>query len=175
VVLSPFEVVADAKGYQATNTMSGTRLNSQLEDLGASISVITKEQMADLAMLDINDVFLYSGNTEGTGQYTQIEEVSGRADTTDATAGDPANANRIRGIGRANVSSGNFETSNRVPLDPIDTDGVEISRGPNASIFGLGNPSGTVNIIGTTANLQRNRSTISFRADSFDGWRSSLD
>jgi hypothetical protein len=175
VELSPFEVVANTRGYQATNTMSGTRLNSQLEDLGASISVITKEQMADLAMLDINDVFLYSSNTEGTGQYTQIDEVSGRADTTDATAGDPANANRIRGIGRANVSSGNFETSNRVPLDPIDSDGVEISRGPNASIFGLGNPSGTVNIIGATANLQRNRSTVSFRADSFEGWRSSLD
>jgi hypothetical protein len=175
ITLSPFEVVADTKGYQAINTMSGTRLNSQLEDLGASISVVTKEQMADLAMLDINDVFLYSGSTEGTGQYTQIDEVAGRADTSDATAGDPANANRIRGIGRANVSSGNFETSNRVPLDPIDTDGVEISRGPNASIFGLGNPSGTVNIIGTTANLQRNRSTVSFRADSFDGWRSSLD
>lgn len=175
ITLSPFEVVADARGYQATNTMSGTRLNSQLEDLGASISVITKEQMADLAMLDINDVFLYTGSTEGTGQYTQIDEVSGRGETTDATAGDPANANRIRGIGRANVSSGNFETSNRVPLDPIDSDGVEISRGPNASVFGLGNPSGTVNIIGATANLQRNRSTVSFRVDSFEGWRSSID
>lgn len=173
--LSPFEVVANTRGYQAINTMSGTRLNSQLEDLGASISVITKQQMEDLALLDINDVFLYMGNTEGTGQYTQIDEVSGRGETSDATAGDPANANRIRGIGRANVSSGNFETSNRVPLDPLDSDGVEISRGPNASIFGLGNPSGTVNIIGATANLQRDRSTVSFRADSFDGWRSSLD
>ena len=175
ITLSPFEVVADTKGYQAINTMSGTRLNSQLEDLGSAISVITKEQMADFAMLDINDVFLYAAGAEGTGTYTQIDETSGRAETSDATAGDPANANRIRGIGRANVSSGNFETSNRVPLDPIDSDGVEISRGPNASIFGLGNPSGTVNIIGATANLQRNRSQVAFRADSFEGFRASLD
>ncbi len=175
LVLSPFEVVADNNGFHAGNTMSGTRLNSKLEDIGASISIMTKQQMEDLAMLDINDIFLYMGNTEGTGQFTEIGEISGRQDITDATAGDPANANRIRGIGKANVSNGNFETSNRVPLDPLDSDGVEISRGPNASIFGLGNPSGTVNIIGATANLQRDRSTIALRADSFDGWRSSAD
>lgn len=175
VTLSPFEVVANSRGYQATTTMSGTRLNSQLDDLGSAISVITKEQMADLAMLDINDVFLYATGAEGTGTYTQIDETAGIAVISDATAGDPANANRIRGIGRANVSNGNFETSNRVPLDPVDSDGVEISRGPNASIFGLGNPSGTVNIVGATANLSRNRSQAAFRADSFEGFRASLD
>jgi len=174
VTLSPFEVVADNKGYQATNTMSGTRMNSQLEDIGSAISVITKEQMTDFAMLDINDVFLYAAGAEGTGTYTQIGEDTG-GNINDATAGDPANANRIRGIGQANVSVGNFESSNRVPLDPIDSDGVEISRGPNASIFGLGNPSGTVNIVGATANLSRDRSQVAFRADSVDGYRSSLD
>src|SRR2546423_665359 len=39
VSLSPFEVVADNKGYFASNTMSGTRLNSKIEDLGQSITV----------------------------------------------------------------------------------------------------------------------------------------
>jgi hypothetical protein len=43
--------------------MSGTRLNSKLEDIGAAITVMTKEQMADFAMLDINDIFLYSVGT----------------------------------------------------------------------------------------------------------------
>src|SRR5687767_1756869 len=56
VQMSPFEVVSDNTGYQATNTMSGTRLNSKLEDLGAAISVVTKEQMADFALLDMNDI-----------------------------------------------------------------------------------------------------------------------
>jgi glutathione peroxidase-family protein len=31
---------------------------------------MTKEQMQDFAMLDINDVFLYTANTEGSGTYT---------------------------------------------------------------------------------------------------------
>jgi hypothetical protein len=175
VQLSPFQVVADTRGYYAANTMSGTRLNTKLEDLASSITVMTKEQMSDFALLDINDVFLYAGNTEGTGTYTEFSIDDGQGALNDATAGDPGNANRVRGIGRANVSVSNFESSNRVPLDPIDADAVEVSRGPNANIFGLGNASGTVNIVGATANLRRDRATLGFRADSFDGYRASLD
>jgi len=52
--------------------MSGTRFNSKIEDLGSSITVITKEQMTDFAMLDINDIFLYTASTEGTGTYTDF-------------------------------------------------------------------------------------------------------
>src|SRR5687767_10117994 len=60
VQLSPFQVPADAeRGYQALNTLSGTRLNSKLEDLGSSISVVTMQQMLDTAVTDLNDVFLY--------------------------------------------------------------------------------------------------------------------
>ena len=70
VVLSPFEVVSGGRGYYASSTMSGTRLNSKVEDLASSISVITKEQMTDFALLDINDIFLYEACTEGIGTYT---------------------------------------------------------------------------------------------------------
>ena len=53
-------------GHMWTND----ELITELEDLAASISVITKEQMADFALLDANDIFLYETGTEGTGQYT---------------------------------------------------------------------------------------------------------
>ena len=66
VVLSPFRVVSDDKGYQAANTMSGTRLNTKLEDLASSITVITKQQLLDTAAVDINDIFSNEGNTEGS-------------------------------------------------------------------------------------------------------------
>jgi hypothetical protein len=175
ITMSPFEVTADAKGYYASNTMSGTRLNSKIEDLASSISVVTKDQMADFAMLDINDVFLYANNTEGTGTFTDFALDDGQGALTDATSGDPGNANRVRGIGRANVSIGNFESSNRVPLDPIDADAIEVSRGPNANIFGLGNPSGTVNVVASSANVIRHRSGVGVRGDSFGGNRYSAD
>src|SRR5687767_3884259 len=73
VQLSPFEVKEDTNGYFASNTMSGTRLNTRIEDLAASVSVVTKQQMADFAMLDINDIFSYESGTEGTGQFTAFE------------------------------------------------------------------------------------------------------
>ncbi|HRE83132.1 MAG TPA: hypothetical protein PLN52_18955, partial [Opitutaceae bacterium] len=65
IALSPYAVVSDDRGYQASNTLSGTRLNSKLEDLGASITVVTKQQMLDTAVLDINDVLRYEASTEG--------------------------------------------------------------------------------------------------------------
>ncbi|HTX65747.1 MAG TPA: hypothetical protein VMD31_08230, partial [Opitutaceae bacterium] len=45
VKLSPFEVKAETIGYFQSNAISGTRLNSRIEDLGQSITVMTKEQM----------------------------------------------------------------------------------------------------------------------------------
>jgi len=174
VVLSPFEVTSSKEGYYATNTTSGTRLNSRIEDLGASITVITKEQMADFAMLDINDIFNYEAGTEGTGNFTD-SSIDQNGQQIDNTQLDPQSANRIRGVGSANTTRGNFETSGRVPIDPTEVDGVEISRGPNSSIFGVGQPSGTVNSIPTSANLFKHTSQITFRADSNDGYRSTLD
>ena len=174
LVLSPFEVRSDNRGYYASNTMSGTRLNSSIEDLAASISIVTKQQMTDFAMLDTNDIFLYEAGTEGTGTYTDfIFDRNGAP--LDNTQLDPNNANRIRGIGPANQYFGNFETSGRVPVDPIVLDAVEISRGPNANIFGIGNAAGTVNQQPASANLDRNRSELVLRGDDNDGFRGSLD
>ncbi|MBI4623320.1 MAG: TonB-dependent receptor [Verrucomicrobia bacterium] len=174
VELSPFEVTASNRGYYAPNTMSGTRINTKLEDLAASISVVTKEQMADFAMLDMNDIFLYEASTEGNQTYTDFD-FDRNGYPTDNTSLEPNFANRIRGINAANNARGNFETSGRVPLDPINIDAVEISRGPNANIFGLGNSSGTVNQVPSSANLSRDLSQVQFRGDSSDGYRSSVD
>jgi outer membrane receptor protein involved in Fe transport len=174
IVLSPFEVVSQDRGYYASSTMSGTRLNSKVEDLASSITVVTKEQMSDFAMLDINDVFLYEAGTEGTGTYTDFS-VDRNGSPVDNTSLNPTGANRVRGVGPANISFGNFETSGRVPVDPINIDAVEISRGPNSTVFGLGNAAGTVNMQPASANLTRERSTLSARADSYGGYRTSLD
>ena len=99
VTLSPFEVVAENKGYFASNTMSGTRLNSKIEDLGQSITVMTKEQMADFAMLDINDVFDHMASTEGTGLLLRLFDTDRTGAVVDNVSLNPNNANRVRGIG----------------------------------------------------------------------------
>ncbi|MDP3069377.1 MAG: TonB-dependent receptor plug domain-containing protein [Opitutaceae bacterium] len=181
VTLSPFTVAADTdRGYQALNTLSGTRLNSKLEDLGASITVITKQQMQDTAVLDLNDIFLYEANTEGTGNYTQFTP-NRNGGLIDGVANDPATANRIRGVGSpisgsgVNVAIGNFSSNPRIPMDTYNIDSVEISRGPNSNLFGLGAAAGTVNLVQSKANLTRSVSSVTARVDSEGGWRGSLD
>jgi hypothetical protein len=174
IVLSPFEVVADTKGYFASNTMSGTRLNSKIEDLGQSITVMTKEQMSDFAMLDINDVFDHMASTEGTGSYSLFETDRTGA-VVDQVNLNPNNANRVRGISNANVAFNNIAMTGRVPVDPLWMEAFELSRGPNANIFGLGNASGTVNQVPVTANVYRDFTKVEIRSDSYGGWRGSID
>ncbi len=184
VVISPFQVTGEnSRGYYASNTLSGTRMNSKLEDLGSSITVVTRQQMEDFGLTDINDIFLYEANTEGKGNFTDVS-VDRNGFVVDNTTGGlgglssmggSTGANRIRGIKQANIALGNFATSGRVPIDSFVVESVEISRGPNSNIFGLGNASGTVNILPVHANPQAQKAKAEFRVDSFGGTRKAFD
>jgi outer membrane receptor protein involved in Fe transport len=175
VTMSPFEVVTTSNtGYVATNAMSGARLATSLLDLPSSISVVTKQQMEDFAMVDINDIFAHEANTEGTETYTAYS-INANGQMQDNIMASPHTSNRIRGLSTANIAIDNFPTSKRVPVDPIDIEAVEISRGPNSSIFGLGSGGGTVNMVSASAHLNAPRTVVTGRLDSYDGWRYSLD
>jgi hypothetical protein len=130
--------------------------------------------MTDFAMRDINDVFDYMASTEGTGSYSEF--VTDRTGAVvDNVSLSPNTANRVRGIGSANIAFNNIAMTGRVPVDPLWMDSLELSRGPNANIFGLGNASGTVNQVPATANLTRDFTRAEVRGDSYGGWRTSLD
>jgi hypothetical protein len=174
VALSPFEVnAADEQGYAAHSSMSGTRLNSKLEDIASSISVVTKQQLLDTAAIDINDIFQYEVGTEGTAQFTDPTN-DGRGNY-DNVQGNPTGANRVRGLAQAGILVGGFAASSSIPIDPYNIDSVEISRGPNSTTAGLSDAGGTVNLNLSKGNLTRNISTISTRVDSYDGFRVSMD
>lgn len=174
IQLSPFEVVAENHGYFASNTMSGTRLNARLEDLGAAISIVTKQQLIDTAAIDINDVFKTEIGTEGTSQYTeQFVDFQGRV--IDNVQANPFTSNRVRGLAAANVTTDGFTSTTRIPFDAYNLDSIEISRGPNSSLSGLGDAGGTVNLNQSRANLNRSTSQVVFRGDDWGGYRSSFD
>ena len=68
VVLSPFEVNADKDtGYQATSTLAGTRLNTPIKDLAASISIYTKDFLNDLSLTNTSDLLVYATGMEAAG------------------------------------------------------------------------------------------------------------
>jgi hypothetical protein len=174
IELAPFEVtVGTERGYLASNTLAGTRLNSRLEDLAGSISVVTKQQLDDTAALDINDIFLYEIGTEGTGQFTDLTN-DGRGDY-DNIAGNPTGANRMRGLSAATIAVGGFTASSTIPIDTYNIDAVEIARGPNSSLAGLSEGGGAVNLVTSRGNLSREISTFLGRVDSYGGFRASLD
>ncbi len=174
ISLSPFEVNSGSdRGYAASGTLSGTRLGSKLEDIAGSVSVITKQQLLDTAALDINDIFQYEVGTEGTKQFTDLTN-DGRGDY-DNVAGNPTGANRIRGLSSANITVGGFAASSSIPIDVYNIDAVEVVRGPNSNLAGLSDAGGSVNLVASRANLTRESTNFTARADSYGGFRTSLD
>ncbi|MEO7600529.1 MAG: TonB-dependent receptor plug domain-containing protein [Opitutus sp.] len=174
VHLSPFEVTtANDQGYRAQNSLSGTRLNSNLEDIAGSVSVVTKQQLIDTAAIDINDIFLYEVGTEGTGQYTDLSN-DGRGEY-DNVSGNPNTSNRMRGLSAANIADGGFASSSSIPLDTYNIDSVEIARGPNSNLAGLSEAGGTVNIVRSSAKTNKDSNQVLTRFDSYGGGRASID
>jgi hypothetical protein len=151
--------------------MSGTRLNTKIEDLAASLTVVTKQQLMDTAAVDINDVFLYEANTEGTKQWTSF--ANDRGTLSDDVQANPTAATRMRGLSAANTAANGFTSS--LPFDSYNVDSIEISRGPNSTVFGLGNTGGGVNVNLSKANLTREITTVGTRGDSFGGYRATFD
>jgi outer membrane receptor protein involved in Fe transport len=147
-------------------------MDSKVADLGASITVVTKQQLIDTAAVDINDIFTFESNTEGINDYTAVLTSS---PTNDQIQGSPQTAVRVRGLAAPNMQHDGFTMTSRIPIDTYNIDTVEISRGPNSTLSGLGSPSGTVNINTGQADLVRDSNEVSFRFDSFYGWRSTLN
>ena len=125
-------------------------------------------------------LFRSEASTEGTGNYTQFTP-NRNGGIIDGTANDPATANRIRGVGSpisgsgVNIAVGNFSSNNKVPVDPYNIDAVEISRGPNSNLFGLGAAAGTINLVPSKANLTRPATSTSVRVDDRGGHRLAFD
>ncbi len=66
-VLDKFEVSADADvGYAATSTLAGTRVRTELKDLGSSISVVSGEMLEDRGV-GARGSFLSKGKAERSG------------------------------------------------------------------------------------------------------------
>ena len=183
IQLTPFQVsTSKDSGYFAENTLAGSRLNTNLADLAASITVVTKQQMDDTAALDINDVFKYEANTEGSSTYTP--SIVDRGTAKDSVAGysfgnngdstTNAQSNRIRGLAAPDAAINNFPTNNRVPFDSYNTQSVEITRGPNSLLFGLGTPAGIVNQTSAQAALNKNTNQVALRTDQYGSFRTSL-
>ncbi len=176
VQLSPFVVSEDdSVGYAANSTLAGTRLNTALRDVGASISIITSEFLVDTASTNLGELLTLTTGTEVggvLGNFAGGAEAFGRPDQSEARE-NPEGNQRIRGIGPASPTRDFFHSD--IPMDAYNTARVTINRGPNSLLFGIGNPAGTIDTSLRKAQLGRDRNEVTARYGSNASYRSSLD
>jgi outer membrane receptor protein involved in Fe transport len=179
LVLSPFVVTAeDDNGYQATSTLAGTRLRTNLNDVGGAISVLTAEFLKDTNVHNVNELLTYTTGTEAAGpegNFTGGQPAGTGIDAlqdVDSVRRRPQTATRVRGLGSADLTRDYFLTE--IPFDDYNVERVEISRGPNAILFGLGSPAGIVNY-GLRKPTFHPRTELGTEIASFGSFRATLD
>lgn len=172
IELSPF-VINEEKdsGYQATTTMAGTRIRSNLRDLGASIAVITKEFMEDMGATDGESLLSYVGNVEVGGVLGNFSDVNTSDQNTRGSRLDPQSSQRVRGLVSAELTRDFFSTN--IPFDSYNTSRVEVNRGPNSILFGVGSPGGVINNATSRAQIGPDSGEFSIRIDHDGGHRES--
>jgi outer membrane receptor protein involved in Fe transport len=175
--LSPFTVDAtENSGYTATSTLSGTRIRTDLKDLGAAISVVTSELMDDLGATDASTLLSYTANTEVGGNQGNFAggniSNTSRIDIS-AQRANPQNNQRVRGLFSADLTRGLFLTD--IPFDSFNTSRVTISRGPNSLLFGIGSPGGVIDNSLKEAIFNENFGEVKVRFDNYGSLRSELD
>jgi iron complex outermembrane recepter protein len=151
VELNPF-VVSDSAdtGYLASNTLAGSRMNTELRNVANTVSVFTPEFISDLGATTIEELMEYGLNTQvdlGAGDFNFQGDQNSVADGI----GTQKNF-RVRGQ-ESSVSMEYFGQAG--PLDTYNLDRVELSSGPNAILFGTGAAGGLLNMSIKRPNFRR--------------------
>ncbi len=173
VQLSPFEVNASQDtGYQATSTLAGSRLNMELKDVAASVTVLTLDFLDDLGATDIENAMAYIAGVE-TPLNTDTSERSSDGNLSDGLNTQPG-SNRVRGLSQADVTQDFFQVGNG-NLDSYNIERITLVRGPNSILFGLGSPAGIIDYTTKKATVGRDISEVGLRVDSFGSIRGTFD
>ena len=147
--LSPFEVSTNSdRGYYAANSISGSRIDVQIQDIPLTIEVITSEFIEDTGSSDLRDSLRYSagvlletqndayGGFEGFGQVNNPEG---------ATANKSQSTVKIRGFVTNNTLRNGFRRQHAT--DTINIDRIEVIKGGAAeAIYGEDAANGVIQI-----------------------------
>jgi outer membrane receptor protein involved in Fe transport len=142
--LSPFEVTGDSDiGYQAIETLAGTRLRTELRDVGNAITVINEEFLKDTGAKSTEDLFVYTVGTEVGGVKGNFTGAGDGTRIAPPSSVEPQNNTRVRGLFSVDHTRDFFLTF--IPWDTYNVNRVDIQRGPNSILFGIGSPAGISN------------------------------
>ncbi|BET66275.1 hypothetical protein ASA1KI_11930 [Opitutales bacterium ASA1] len=175
VELSPFEVLTDQDtGYAATSSLAGSRLNTPLRDVASAVQVVTSEFLKDTGSTKLQDFLVFTTSTEVSGISGNF--YGGNADDNgyrNRMLANPQSGTRVRGLNTADLTRNFFVTS--IPMDAYNTSRVDIQRGPNSILFGLGSPAGIINNTLKDPSLDKRTGEAQVRVGSYGSHREVLD
>ncbi|MBI2517879.1 MAG: TonB-dependent receptor plug domain-containing protein [Opitutae bacterium] len=152
IALSPFKVSADKdKGYRATNSVSGSRLDTPIKEIPMPIEVITEKFLRDTGARDLREslrysagILLQSQNDYGTpgGAY----QGPGGVNNAEGSTANPSRTSiKLRGFVTESVLRDGYLRLNAT--DSVNIARIEVVRGPAALLYGVGNFGGIVNYL----------------------------
>jgi catecholate siderophore receptor len=156
--LTPLTVVgARSRGYATTRTSTATKTETVLRDVPQSVSLVTREAIADQAMQGMADVVRYvPGVTMGQGEgHRDAPTIRGNSSTADFF---------VDGV-RDDV---------QYYRDLYNTERVEVLKGSNALVFGRGGGGGVINRVTKEAQWTPVH-TVTLEGGSFDHRRALVD
>lgn len=175
LVLSPFVVEAseDADGYAAKSTLAGTRVRTELRDVASAISVVTQQFLQDTGARKSEDLLVYTTNTEVGGIRGNFSGAGGGSTYNESGNLLRPNSNtRVRGLDSADNTRDYFLTE--IPWDGYNVGRVDLQRGPNSILFGVGSPAGIVNTSLNGAAF-KNSNKVENRIDKWGSFRNTAD
>ena len=129
VILNPFQVeTSKDRGYRASNSIGGTRVNTPLKDVPMNIQVVTEEFIRDLGAIDASESLRFQAGVE-------VGLRDGDRDTQVTMRGFSTTWQMREGFRR-------YDTS-----DSVNIARQEIVAGPAAVLYGVSQPGGLINYI----------------------------
>jgi len=145
VILSPFSVQSTRDyGYISTNSQSGGRLSTKLRNTPVSISVLNSELLSDLGAFGLQDARKWAPNSYAATESDVNPEGGGQVTNGFSETGFGGTSVRVRGIRQATLARNYFYSV--ITSDTYNTERLDVSRGPNALVFGDASLGGIVNV-----------------------------
>ncbi len=160
--LSPFEVaLTDDGSYHVSDTLAGNRLRTDMKDIGAALTHVSKDFLDDMGVSNIMDI------ADLLPSVTAVTTEEGGS--TDVNGAWRDQRFRIRGIFTEFASRNYHSQSSGTMLgsDGYNADRMTVSAGANSILFGAANPAGVINTSTLKAMTGRDFSKLVYRTDKY--------
>ncbi|WP_095147182.1 TonB-dependent siderophore receptor [Pseudomonas sp. Irchel s3b6] len=123
-----------AAGFVATRTAAGTKTDTAIVEVPRSMSVITREQLDDRQVLNLNDALRYTAGVQSSGYGSDS-----RADWLRVRGFDPSQF--LDGLP---LPKGSFANPK---IEPWNLERITVLRGPASSVYGQTPPGGMLDMV----------------------------